>query len=133
MRSRFQALSGHPPTEFGRLLDRAESLASELPAGKILDAIGRTARLDAVLRARLSAVRTPGAAPAQPDPEAGRYMNVADAARYLAVSRSTILRLTKVKILPCSRPSEGVVRYDRCALDAFMTARKTYGSGVSIG
>lgn len=134
MRSRFHVLSGQHPSDLSRILDRAESLASELPAGKILDAIGRTARLDAVLRARYSALLAPTPpVQAQSDPEAARYLDAVRTAAYLGVSKSTVVRLTKAGAIPCIRPSpptegalpaKGAVRYDRQALDAFMEGRK---------
>jgi excisionase family DNA binding protein len=125
MRSRFQLLEAHHPSEVSLLLERAECLAAGLSAGKILDAIGRTARLDAVLRARHAALlASTRPEPLQPAPEINRYLDAAKTARYLNVSRSTVARLTKAGALPCIHPSDGSVRYDRQDLDSFMNARK---------
>lgn len=126
MRSRFRVVSGHDPSEFSRLLDRAESMAAELPAAKILDAIGHTARLDAVLRARYFALLAPSPpVQTQPDPgEGARYLDTARTARYLGVSRSTVVRLTRAGTLPSIHASLGTVRYDRQDLDALMARGK---------
>lgn len=126
MRSRLHAVTGQHPSELSTLLDRAEALAGELPRGKVLDAIARTARLDALLRARYSTLLASSRPETvQPDPEVSRYLDTPKTARYLGVSRSTVVRLTKAGTLPCTRPSDAVVRYDRQDLDGYMERRKS--------
>jgi len=105
------------------LIEQVEGAAGELSAGELLEAIGKTARLDAVLRTRYAALVAPLPAPAL-TPEAARYLTAAAAADYLGVSKSTVGRLSKAGTLPCSRPSPGTVRFDRQDLDAFAASVK---------
>jgi excisionase family DNA binding protein len=96
-----------------------------LSAEDLLNAIGCTVRLDVVLRSRYAALTTSPRPAAQSEPESPRYLDTDEAARYLNVSRSTVVRLTQAGNLRCTRPSAGVVRYDRQDLDSFMNARKS--------
>ena len=93
------------------------AIAPALTAAEALEAIGRTAQLDALLRSRLAALHS---APPAASADARRYLDTAAAADYLGVSRSTVIRLRRSGALPGSRPSEGVIRFDREALDRFM-------------
>jgi excisionase family DNA binding protein len=133
MRSRLHVVSGRR-SDPCRFLEQAEtSLTVELSADETLDAIGRTARLDAVLRARYAALLAPTPSePTEADSETVRYLDAAQTASYLGISRSTVVRLTKAGTLPCIRPTDGSVRYDRQDLDSFMTARKGVRTSVLL-
>ncbi len=72
--------------------------------------------LSAVLRSRPVAVSVPTEEP--------RYLTTAQAAVYLGVSRSTVSRLQAAGKIPVCRPSKGLVRFDRLALDRFMTGNR---------
>jgi excisionase family DNA binding protein len=98
------------------LFEHLEQLAPTLTADAALGAIARTARVDAVLRARHAALAAPPAASAS----LPRYLGAKDAAAFLVVSRSTLLRLVKGGKVRESRPSKGVVRFDREELERFM-------------
>lgn len=116
-------LTAVPAGRFERLsaaFEQAEAAATDerLSPGEVLEAIARTGRLEAVLRARYLAVSTPHT-PA-PISDAPRYLGAAQAASYLGVSRSTVWRLAKAGELSCRRPSEGTARFDREELDAYM-------------
>lgn len=103
------------------LFQDLEVVAADLTAGKLLDAIGRTARLDAVLRARYAALEASVPAPAPaPLPDEPRYLDAVAAGAYLGVSRSTVLRLVAAKKLIQVQASAGVVRFDKVDLDSFM-------------
>ncbi len=126
MRSRPTAVPPGRADGLLALLEQAEASADALTSGELLEAIGRTARLEAVLRARYAALAasastSPAAAPL---PEAPRYLDAATAAGYLGVSKSTVLRLAKAGVLPVRRPSEGIIRFGREDLDTYMGTRR---------
>jgi excisionase family DNA binding protein len=123
MRSRLAAVSRGRTDRLADLIAEVEGMAEGLSVAEVLDVIGRTGRLDAILRARYSALATAPPLTAA-DPDSPRYLDAAQAAGYLGVSRSTVLRLEKAGALPCCRPSEGVVRFDRADLDSFMRGTK---------
>ena len=119
----------HPELPRSRL-ERAEALAEGLSAGDLLGAISRTARLDAVLRTRYGALEGRSAAPPPIVPPDGpRYLDATQAGQYLGVSKSTVVRLASAGKLRALRPSQGVVRFDRRELDAYM-ARHPVGAGI---
>lgn len=100
------------------ILGEVEGLAGELSAAELLEGIGRCARLDATLRARLGALEAPAANPEAPD--GPRYLDAGAAAAYLSVSKSTVVRLVKVGKLTPRHVSKGAPRFDRADLDAYM-------------
>jgi excisionase family DNA binding protein len=122
MRSRLRAVSASRSEGLGNLFEALEAAAPELPSNGLLEAIALTGRLDAVLRARYAALSAPPAA--LPAAEGPRYLNTDQVAAYFGVSPSTVRRLCEKGLLPCSRLSEGVVRFDRQDLDAFAASRK---------
>jgi excisionase family DNA binding protein len=114
-----------PPGRLDDIFTRLEAVAGSLSAEELLDAIGRTARVDAVLRARHGALEAATtAAPSAPPADAPRYLDAVAAASYLGVSKSTVVRLAKGGSLHPLRPSEGVVRFDRVELDAYISGKK---------
>lgn len=121
MRSRLAALQSR---RSGRALDLFEALeasASGLGAVELLDALGQAARLKAVLVARYTALAASPVAPLPSASEgAARYLDAMAAAKYLGVSKSTVVRLAKAGTLPSCHPSSGTVRFDRYVLDAYM-------------
>lgn len=124
MRSRSAAVSRARTDRLADLMAELEGLADGLTGAEVLDAIGRTGRLDAILRTRFLTLAAPSPLTATA-PDSPRYLDAAQAAGYLGVSRSTVLRLAKAGTLPCCRPSEGVVRFDRAELDRFMAGGLT--------
>lgn len=117
MRSHFRRLSTGGMARISTLLEEIELSVSDLAEQDLLDAIGRTARVSAILRARY-AVLSPG--PPPPASNTPRYLDAAGAAEYLGLSRSTVVRLASSGKLMCCRPSQGTVRFDRIDLDAYM-------------
>lgn len=120
MRSSLKTVSAATLDRLAALFEQAEALAGELSAAEGLDAIGRAARLEAVLRARYAALTAPSTPLPQALPELPRYLDAAAAADYLGVSKSTVLRLAKAGLLRALRPSENIVRFDCQNLDRFM-------------
>jgi excisionase family DNA binding protein len=117
MRSSLRGLSRERGTGISTLLEELELRVHELSEQDLLEAIGRTARVDAILRARYTLLMP---APPSPPPTIPRYLDAAEAAEYLGVSRSTVVRLAISGKLVCCRPSKGTVRFDRRDLDAYM-------------
>lgn len=138
MRSRLAAVPAGRTERLLTLLEQVEAMAGDLSAGELLDVIGRTSRLDTVLRTRYATLTAPsGTVEIPTSQDARRFLDVAGAADYLSVSKSTILRLAKAGTLRSCRPAgtvrEGrgrLVRFDRQDLDAYMNSRKT--SGVTL-
>jgi excisionase family DNA binding protein len=121
MRSRLSAVPPGRAAHFLALFEQLEAGAGELSAGEVLEAVGRSARLEAMLRARYAALAASAAVPLPTPPaEANRYLGAAAAATYLGISKATVVRLVKAGTLPVCRPSEGTVRFDRADLDAHM-------------
>src|SRR5437773_1979455 len=82
------------------LFELGEAMAGELSAGEALDALGRAARLEAVLHARYATLAvSPAAPPPAPLSDTPRYLDAAAASAYLGVSKSTVLRLAKAGAL----------------------------------
>jgi excisionase family DNA binding protein len=130
MRSGLSGLLGRGERHLLTLLAEAERSAADVAEDEVLVAIGRTAQLETILRARYSAlVASPAHIPAAPD--APRYLDADGAATYLGISRSTVVRLAQAGTLPSARPSPGTVRFDRQDLDAYMArSRGTRPSGL---
>jgi excisionase family DNA binding protein len=120
MRSRLRSVPQGRVDRVAGLLAELAAIAPTLTVAEALDAIGRTAQLDAVLRSRLA---TLAAAPPPAPADARRYLDTADAADYLGVSRSTVIRLQRSGAIETCRPVESIVRFDRDALDRFMAGR----------
>jgi DNA binding domain, excisionase family len=129
MRSSLTAVPAGRTDRLLTLLEQVEAVAGDLSADVLLDVIGRTARLETVLRSRYAVLMGP--AHETPMPSSGpRYLDVAAAADYLSVSKSTVLRLAKTGTLHSCRPKgtvrEGVrlLRFDRQDLDDYMKERR---------
>jgi excisionase family DNA binding protein len=119
MRSRLTEVPRGRTDRLAELMAEIEGMAAGLTGPEVLDLIGRTGRLAAILQAHyavLSAAPSPTAAGSDSPP----YFDAAQAASYLGVSRSTVLRLEKAGKLPSCRPSEGTVRFDRRLLVDYM-------------
>ncbi len=123
MRSSLRTVSAARTDRLTALFAEAEAVVGDLSAaGELLEAIARTARLDALLRARYGALESSAMAPpaTAPPKSPPRYLDASGAADYLGISRSTVQRLAKAGALRSLRPSEGIVRFDRADLDAYM-------------
>lgn len=101
----------------GDLFDELERASEKATPAELKASIGRTATLGAVLQARFLATAspTPGAGDVLP-----RFLAPKDAAVFLGISRSTLLRLVDSGKLRPSHPTEGSVRFDRRELEELM-------------
>lgn len=107
------------------LFEVIEQESADATAEDLKVSIGLAASLGAVFQARY--VAAVSSAPAS-SALLSRYLDPKAAAAFLGISRSTLLRLVKVKALCPSHPTEGTVRFDREALERFMAERLAKGS-----